>query len=75
MIFNSLFDLGQIVFLKTDEDQSARMITKLSYSVGDTKPLYYLACGPHESAHYEAEISTEKNIQVTMGIGAIKETI
>jgi hypothetical protein len=75
MIFNSLLDLGQIVFLKTDEDQRARMITKLSYSVGDTKPLYYLACGSSESAHYEAEISTEKNIQVAMGIEAIEETI
>ena len=53
--------LGSIVYLKTDLEQNARMVTAISlrpnYSV-----CYCLALGTDESWHYGIEIDSERDI-------------
>lgn len=60
LIFNK-FDIGQIVYLRTDEDQMPRIITEISIR-HDNFLVYQLSCGTVNSFHYEMEISEEKNI-------------
>lgn len=53
------FDLGSIVFLKTDPDQLPRVITRIQLSgVGLIYLMQHADCG--ETAHYEYEITKEK---------------
>lgn len=58
------FDFGQIVYLKTDKEQSARMVTAISISKGDL--LYELSCGTTVSKHYDFEITEEINVLQTL---------
>jgi hypothetical protein len=61
MIINNGFDLGQIVYLRTDKDQSARMVRQICVrSSGFIQ--YELMCGSNYSWHDELEISAEKDI-------------
>lgn len=55
------FEIGQVVYLKTDTDQTPRMVTQIAIS-GSGGLLYRLTCGTNESFHYEIEISAEKNL-------------
>jgi hypothetical protein len=70
MLINTLYDIGEIVYLVTDEDQRARMITRLVIS--NTGTIYYLACGAAESPHYDFELQKEKNRLASAGIGLEK---
>ena len=54
------FKIEQIVFLKTDPDQSERMVT--GYTVRKRSITYLLALGIEETCHFDFEISEEKNI-------------
>lgn len=65
MIIENKFDLGELVYLKTDEDQKQRMVTKISATL-DGGLLYDLSCGTVITCHYEKEISEEKNINATI---------
>lgn len=60
MIIDNKFNLGEIVFLKTDTDQKERIV--LQISVRETGYLYELGCGGTSSWHYAFEISQEKNV-------------
>lgn len=60
MLIENKFDLGQIVYLKTDNDQSERMIISISVRQGGI--LYELSFGSVCSWHYEMEIMEEKDI-------------
>lgn len=53
------YELGDEVYLKTDEEQRIRMVTGIKISNGGV--VYYLNQGINESCHYDIEISIEKN--------------
>lgn len=55
-----LFNIGDIVYLKTDTEQCARIVT--AYLTRKGTITYCLALGINESWHYDIEISTEKDI-------------
>ena len=58
MNINNKFELEEIVFLITDNDQYQRIITGIQiYKNGI---LYRLACGVADSWHYEYEIERNK---------------
>lgn len=60
MEINNKYELGDIVYLKTDEDQKQRMVTGLRV-FGKNNILYCLSCGTIETNHYYFEISDSKN--------------
>lgn len=49
--------LGQTVYLITDPDQHARMVTGITLRPEST--IYHLSLADTESQHYRMEISTE----------------
>ena len=55
-----VFFFGQVVYLRTDEEQRPRMITHYKTDIhgGD---FYGLSCGVDFSWHFPEEISTTKN--------------
>lgn len=55
------FDIGQLVYLKTDNDQHERIITAISLRPNKSVT-YCLSFGTTESWHYGIEISCERNI-------------
>lgn len=59
MLIETDFDLGDIVYLKTDEKQQDRIVTK--FSVSPNGVCYMLSCGTSECSHFAVEISKEKN--------------
>lgn len=58
MVIDNKFEIGQIVFLKTDVDQYPRMVTRLN--VAPNVITYCLSFGTSESWHYDNEISDIK---------------
>ena len=60
-VINNQFEIGQAVYLKTDDDQRKRLvIAYLVYKEGEL--MYKLICGIIVSDHYEFEISVEKDL-------------
>lgn len=53
------FEIGEIVFLLTDDDQKKRIIT--SYTVYPNEIVYTLSQGTTTSNHYAIEITKGKN--------------
>ena len=64
MFIECKYSLGQIVYLKTDEDQKARMVTIIKIEAENVFS-YDLACSDVVSAHYECEISEKKDFMLT----------
>lgn len=62
MKIDTKFNIGEIVFLITDEDQKARMVVSLK--IYDKGILYCLACGTEETYHYEMEIASQKSFNI-----------
>lgn len=62
MKIDNKFNLEEVVFLITDTDQYARIITGIQ--VYKNGLLYRLACGASESWHYEYEIASNKNYTI-----------
>lgn len=60
MIIDNKFNIGDLVYLKTDNDQSQRMIVSISVRKRDL--LYELSFGSVSSWHYEFEITEEKDV-------------
>jgi hypothetical protein len=60
MLIDSKFKIGDTVFLKSDYEQSERLLTGLS--VRQNGVTYGLSCGTVESWHYDFEITVEKNV-------------
>lgn len=65
MIINTLYDIGDMVFVKTDKDQSVRLITDIKIHPSNLHS-YGLMSGSTYSSHYEMELSKEKNEVFTM---------
>jgi hypothetical protein len=63
MIIENKFDIGQTVYLITDEDQHPRLITSIIVNKYDL--LYQMNNGTLQSTHYDYEISAEKQLQLT----------
>lgn len=59
MIINTTYDLGEILYLKTDQDSKQRIVTVIEARAGGTIG-YHLSCGAEGSWHYESEIVREK---------------
>ena len=59
MVVEAEYNFGDIVYLKTDEKQLARIVTSLRLTPGNV--LYGLAHGTDDSNHYAIELSRTKN--------------
>lgn len=62
MVIDNKYELGEIVYLVTDTEQAARIITGII--IRPTGIIYYLSCGKEEGNHYEIEMSRERNMVV-----------
>lgn len=62
MIIDNKFNIEEVVFLITDEDQKQRIVTGIQIST--TGIIYRLAQGVNESWHYDYEIATNKNFTI-----------
>lgn len=54
------FEIGEIVYLKTDNEQLERFVTGVNIRVGSIS--YALTNGTNESWHYDFEISKEIDV-------------
>ena len=68
MTFKTKFDIGQIVYLKTDCEQRQRIVTAIKVQDGGTL-IYTLAEGIVESFNYEIELSNKQDILITFAHG------
>jgi hypothetical protein len=59
------FNIGQIVYLKTDIEQKARIVTGINLKP-NKGVIYCLACGTNETYHYGIEIDEDKDILKSM---------
>lgn len=55
------FEIGQIVYLKTDKEQHQRMVTAICLRP-NRNVMYCLTFGNTESWHYKIEIDNERDI-------------
>lgn len=62
MIITTEHDIGEIVFVKTDEEQRERMITEISIK-SPNFVLYLLSYGVNNSWHSDVEISKELDLE------------
>jgi hypothetical protein len=63
MVIDNKYDLGQIVFLKTDVEQNQRIVTTIKVGA-DGGLIYQLALGKECSDHFEIEITENENIEI-----------
>jgi hypothetical protein len=59
MTINNTFDLGELVYLITDDEQHQRLVIGIVVCI-DGGILYDLSCGLTNSKHYPQEISRDK---------------
>ena len=60
MIIENKFNIGETVYLVTDEDQKPRIVTGINVTANGLR--YNLVNGITDTYHYELEMSSEKNI-------------
>jgi hypothetical protein len=58
MVIDNKYEIGEIVYLKTDLDQIARVVVAITVRP-ENCIVYSLACGIDSSLHYALEISHE----------------
>lgn len=63
MIIENKFEMGDLVYLKTDDEQRRRLITGIKVCP-DNSLLYELICGTIQSCHYDFEIATEEDVAI-----------
>lgn len=61
MTITTPYDIGQIVYLITDNEQQDRIITAITVRSGGA--IYELSCGANCSTHYDFEMASEKDIK------------
>lgn len=67
MIIDNKFNIGDIVYLVTDPEQTPRMITAIwVYASGNLR--YELSYSEHSTSHYECEITPERNVLASIGV-------
>ncbi len=65
MIINTLYDIGDTVYLTTDKEQLPRLVTNITVSPSNLHS-YEVINGTDVSKHYEIELQKEKNEVFTM---------
>ena len=71
MVVKFKVKLGEIVYLKTDDEQLPRIVTRISIiggSMPDSIITYEVSQGDQSSEHYESEIITNKDLKFKLGI-------
>ena len=63
MHIHNYYNIGDMVYLHTDNDQLQRVVTGIL--VKPSSLTYALSCGSNESWHYDFEITVEKNVLKT----------
>lgn len=63
MIIETKFEIGSMVYLKSDKDQTARIINELLVSRNGI--MYRLMAGSSGSWHYDYEITEDVNVLTT----------
>ena len=59
-ITDNKYEIGQLVYLKTDTEQFQRIVTAIT--LRETGIIYELSCGEKVSCNYEFEITEQINI-------------
>lgn len=62
LVLDNRYELGQIVYLITDVEQMARVVTNIKV-LPNCLLSYQLSCGYECSDHYEMEISDTINVE------------
>ena len=62
MVIDNKYEIGQTVFLITDEDQKPRLVVAIKVCPGEI--VYEVINGTLTSYHYDFEMSKEKVIQL-----------
>lgn len=62
IILNVEFEQGEIVYLRTDQEQLARLVMGYRVQNNSSTILYDLMCGTLQSCHYEMELTREKTL-------------
>jgi hypothetical protein len=57
MLIDNIFEIGDMVYLKTDLEQQPRIVFALEVRKGDI--MYRLVCGTEVSDHYDFELSID----------------
>lgn len=65
MKIDNKFEIGQQVYIKTDKDQSTRIVTSIQIRPNNLL-MYELGCGSQSSWHYDFEISEDQNVLITI---------
>lgn len=62
--YNDLFEynLGSVVYLKTDREQSPRIITAIQ--INPNGVIFRLGCGTTDSWHFSVEISSDVDVLI-----------
>ena len=60
IIVDNKFEISQVVYLKTDNDQLPRIV--FAFIVDCSGCIYKLCCGTNTSEHYDFEISETENV-------------
>lgn len=64
MVIDNKYDLGQTVYLTTDENQKPRIVMHIKILPNDLL-VYDLSNGIQTSSHYEFEITGEKQTVIS----------
>mgnify|MGYP003634576626 CR=1 FL=1 len=64
MLIDNLYNIGDLVFLSTDQDQKQRLVTGIL--IRQSQIVYYLSSGVEESVHYDFEITDVKSVLNTL---------
>ncbi len=63
IVVNNKFEIGEIVYLVTDQEQRKRVVTGITICPDDSL-LYEVITGTSPSKHYDFEISREEDVNM-----------
>lgn len=63
MVIDNEFNIGDYVYLKTDEEQKKRIVTGIGIKSAGLL-IYQVCCGVEYTDHYEFEMSETKNVLI-----------
>lgn len=61
------FNFGEVVYLKHDELQLPRIVVDIEFNGSPFAIKYWLRCGNDTNAHYEFEITRDRNLILATG--------
>lgn len=71
-IHQTQFTHGDIVYLKTDQAQIARMVIAITIRINNAA-YYELACGPDSSFHFDIEMSCSPDQVLKLGLNEVEK--